>query len=277
MVIVNSQDAADRILGSQESRRGFVEQDALRLTGFVASVETLAREDLDAHDAQEIRADVEALCPDGFLSELDRFRVITAIAGGGRGAGDSLYPSRPGIDLPGEPLNLQRAGIAFAVNQHHPVAVEPQVLGLHEVELPLHGDRHHDEEGRKGELQDDQTAADVTAAELGGFSGKSPDRVKSRDDLGRIQAGEYADHQGQGQGAYSSLGGQPLELELLMHDFVESGQGHFGQGHAPRDGDQADDDGLGEELVGKLGAGCADCLAQADLEGCGPWRGPGRD
>ena len=51
-----------------------------------------------------------------------------------------------------------------------------------------------------------------------------------------------------------------------MHDLVEGRKQYFGQGHAPGDGDQTDDDGLGEELVGELVAGSADCFAQADFE-----------
>ena len=261
----NRQSAADRVPRSQQARRGLVQQNAGRRTVHVPS-EACPGEDLDSHDVREIRSYTKGLDLECILTEPEWSGVLAARAGGGRNACHPLDQSRPGIDLAGEAFDLQRIEGVFGESQYHSLAVEPQV-GVHEVELPRHGDRHYNQEGRHDELQDDQTAADAAPTELWRTSAKGPDGVVPRDDPGRIQAGEQADGQSQGQGPGPRLEGQPIQVELTMCDLVEGGQQYFGQGHAPDDGDQTHDDGLGQELAGELGARGADHLSHADFEG----------
>ena len=215
---------------------------------------------------REIRSYTKGLDRDCILTEPEWSRGRAAHAGRDENTCDPLHKSRTGIDLAGDASDLQRIEVVLGESHYHTLAVEPQV-GVHEVELPRHGDRHDYQEGRHDELQDDQTAADAASTELRRTPAKGSDRVVPRDDPGRVQAGEQADGQSQDQGTGPGLEGQPIQIELTMYDLVEGGQEYFGQGHAPDNGDQAHDDGLGQKLAGELGAGGADHLAHADFEG----------
>ena len=158
-------------------------------------VEALSGEQLDTHNAQEVWTYVEGFGAEHFLTGLEWFGGIAAKARCCRGTGDSLYKSRSRIDLVGEALNLHSIETT-ASSQHDPVSVEAQFLGLHEVELSLHGDRHDYEDGRQGKLHDNQTATEQTATGLRRLPGQCPNGMEPRNDLGRIQAREYADRRG---------------------------------------------------------------------------------
>ena len=95
---------------------------------------------------QKILAYVEELGVQRSLTELE-FYGGKAGTGTGcwRGPSDPLNQSRPGIDLAGETLNLQSIEIAIAVYPNDLIAVEPQILGTHEVALSFHSNGHNDQ------------------------------------------------------------------------------------------------------------------------------------
>ena len=61
-------------------------------------------------------------------------------------------------------LDVGRIQRRIPKGHHDTIIFESQILCSHEVELVLHRQRHDDEEGRHGELQDEEPPANVATA-----------------------------------------------------------------------------------------------------------------